>query len=298
MEVEWDTVADLRYGPSDTTLVNPIHIRVNDLGIWLNDPGAQRIVLLDTTGAARWFSGRQGSGPGEFRNVRDIEFLDTAKLGILDPANGRITVLGGDGEVLETIDVGNHGHAEEFAVLADGSFILVTLRPDSPLVHVDSRGSFVERYSIAWPRFAKLHSLASQNHTVVGPDRRYWVLGLAVGEVFMVFGPSPNEATVATYVEWTEAPDIGPPEQRGRVHLPLVPFSGINLAVTGDTILVLFGGKTEHRGRLLDAYSATTGAYLTSYVLPARPLDLSVHRGVFYLLLNTPNPRVLVLRPS
>lgn len=84
---------------------------VNDLGIWVSDPGHNHVLRFDATGLLLAEFGREGSGPGEFL-VPFILTVDSL-LTIDDPRQGRHVRFRADGTHKETTRVrhfaGPHG---------------------------------------------------------------------------------------------------------------------------------------------------------------------------------------------
>jgi len=292
----WDTVANLVYGATDSTFITPLHVRGGPSGIWISDGGIPRVALLDTAGHLQWLRGRRGEGPGEFRSIRDIEVFGDSELAVLDPRNGRISVLNIRGEFVSETPLTETGHAEQLAPLSGRRYGLMTMRPDSPVVWVDSMGVIAKRKPVPWTRFAELHPLATQNHTAGDRTGRRWVVTLAIGDRFWLGDGETAEIQEGLYIESVEVPNIPVPTGPAPVSLPLTPFAGTAAAIVGDSLFVLFGGTTELRQRLIDVYLLDSREYVKTYVLPVAATSFDVFGGIFSLILYGDNPHFLLLR--
>ena len=68
----------------------------------VGNSGTFEILYFDTDGALLRRAGREGDGPGEFRAITSFPATAGDTLTVYDVRLGRLTVLDGDGEVLET----------------------------------------------------------------------------------------------------------------------------------------------------------------------------------------------------
>jgi hypothetical protein len=277
-----------------------IAVRVDDGGIWLNDVSNGFVVRLDAVGEMDHTVGRRGGGPGEFQAARDVEFGTAGRLLVLDPGNARISYIDPDGTLRRQVSIpGEIGHAEQFSPLADGGFLLVTMRPDSPLVKLDSSGRLVWRRALPWGGYARLQSLAAQGHTAVSRDLRYAAYGMTFGEMFFVFVDGEPMPAGVSYVEVIKAPNLMPRVVNGDTTymMPLMPMAGADLAIHDDKLFVLFGGRTSERQRLVDVYRLPDGEYTHSLLLPRRVSRFTVHEGSLYVMFSDPHICLQRLRP-
>ena len=112
--------------------------------LYIVDRAASTIVVLDTTGAVLRRIGREGSGPGEFRNPRSL-FIDRDSLRIVDQGNGRIQVLTTDGVFIRSLPAPDAlGGAVSFR--SDGAGLVGRNGFDSTLAQrLDLNGTAVAR---------------------------------------------------------------------------------------------------------------------------------------------------------
>jgi hypothetical protein len=68
----WDTAYVIGGQLQDTTLLLPRLIAAGDGSVYVYDVGRHELVAFDVSGAQRWRFGREGAGPGEFRNPIDV----------------------------------------------------------------------------------------------------------------------------------------------------------------------------------------------------------------------------------
>ncbi len=300
LSVEWDTVSTRCLTAPRDSIGMAIALRVDSTGIWLNDVSNGFVVRVNSMGELAHVVGRRGGGPGEFQAARDIEFGTAGRLVVLDPGNARLSYIDADGTMRRQVPIpGEIGHAEQFTPLPDGGFLLVTMRPDSPLVKLDSAGRLVSRRAIPWPGYARLQSLAGQGHTAVSRDLRYAAYGMTFGEMFFVLVDGDPVRVPASYVEVIEAPELRPQVVNGDTTymMPLMPVAGADLAIEGNKLLVLFGGRTAERQRLVDVYLLPSGEYRYSFLLPRRVSRFAVYEGAMYTMFADPHICLQTLRP-
>jgi hypothetical protein len=76
---------------------------------------------------------------------------------------------------------------------------------------------------------------------------------------------------------------------------PQAPEAAQDLFVVGDTINVLYAGRTPEKGRILDQY-LITGRYLGSIRLPVVPLAVASSDGNLFAVVVEPEPAVVKFR--
>jgi hypothetical protein len=270
LPITWTTELDRCFTDRDS-IFYPSRVRRAGQHVWVNDVMAGRVVQLTADGQVVRYIGQRGSGPGEFQATRALEFAADGRIVVWDPLNSRLSYIDTAGAI-EQVTVELATHAEQFVPLADGGAILLAHRPDSPLVRVDAAGRRLGRQAMPWPRFATLAPLAAQQVTVAQASRGRAAVGLLFGEVFFLIE---DGAVVPRAFEYVEA--IPAPEIRGTVDAngdsvyampPMVITTGLDLALTDRWVVVLFGGRSDPRHRLLDFYDRETGRYVQSVVLP------------------------------
>ncbi len=79
--------------------------QLSDGRVVVANGGTQEVRFFDPTGAFLGSTGRRGAGPNEFENLARLEQIQGDSLVIFDSRLLRVTVLGPDGELSETIDL-------------------------------------------------------------------------------------------------------------------------------------------------------------------------------------------------
>lgn len=183
----WDTLWTVGGTLQDSVLLQPWRIAASADRVYVFDGAAARVLALSARdGSIVWTSGRKGSGPGEFKRVRDLEVGPGGRPMLLDVGNGRITTLDQSGAVYRQTNLRNVGYVDQFAPLPDGRAVLLTEHPDSSLAVVDSSGGIVERLALPWAEFAELHPLVRQG-TLASGGNRQWAFGFALGDGWFGF---------------------------------------------------------------------------------------------------------------
>ncbi|MCC7004120.1 MAG: hypothetical protein IT357_18340 [Gemmatimonadaceae bacterium] len=98
---QWTLTADLRIGSEEDgpTLFSWVKgLEVDSLGrMFIYEQTDQEIRLFDRDGQFIRLIARKGSGPGEILNAEGIQLARDGRLWIRDEANGRLTILDGEG---------------------------------------------------------------------------------------------------------------------------------------------------------------------------------------------------------
>ena len=137
-------VVDTLVPAGSTDLGHPAEITMAGGVLYLVDRAASAIVVLDTSGIVLRRIGREGSGPGEFRNPRSL-FVDHDTLRIVDQGNGRIQVLTSRGVFIRSLPAPDAlGGAVSFR--ADGTGLVARNGFDGTLAQrLDLNGSATAR---------------------------------------------------------------------------------------------------------------------------------------------------------
>lgn len=298
----WST--DLRIGgPSDdSTLQAVIHPVVNSSGIYVADIAAKRVMRLSHDGVVLWKFGGHGSGPNEFQEPRDIRLDSSGRIWVLDPANGRITILTPEGLVYRRISLDRVGkRAFEVIPLEDQGALLVTAGPDSPFVRIDSTGVVTENLPFPWPGFTEMNFMATQLVTAADPEAGVWVTGFRMGDSFFSFDNVRWEGYRGWFAEPIKFPVLTVTRNGNatRTHFPERPVSAaISVTLSPKRLYVLFGGHTERRKRIVDSFSRVDGSYEGTYILPEPAMEIAWHEGGLYVLQENPYPELVYLTPS
>ena len=292
----WDTLWSVGGAASDTLLLRPYLLAASGTGVYLYDGGSSQVLSFTPDGKLRWTFGRKGSGPNEFRGVRDVKVSESGESYLLDPRNARIVRLDTAGRVRTRIPLTTVGHAEQLAVLDGERIVLLTMDPARAFAIVDTAGKVRERFSLPWERFAKLDQIARQGLIVSGRGRE-WIFGFSMGDGWFRFdGAAPVRA--AGYVEHTEFPKIENLAGGGTKMAEYNACSACSASASGSTLYVHFGGYSRYRESVIDLYDLDDLRYQGSYVLPFKAVAISTVDDRVYALRDDPYPMLVALRPQ
>lgn len=277
---------------SDTTLINPYIMTATDSLLVLVEDD-QRIRAFDLAGKPEWSVGQAGGGPGEYRNIRDVKVAADGTLLVLDPDQGRITVLGSSGRLLYSIPLDQVGHAEQFAPVGAGRYAMLTMDPSSDLPVIDSAGRVVEHLPLPWPEYRSLDPLVRQAHLASSPGDPRVVLAF----IFADGWASLDSAGGAAYhfVEHTELPALIQSKTRATVSKRLVrnAQSATAVALQDQMLFVLFDGAGSLRRKQVDLYRVSNGEYVGSYRLPETTTTIAVAGRLLFTYSAEPNPTIV-----
>ncbi len=257
----------------DTTLINPYIMASDEGGVYLFEAD-NRIVRFDTTGTRRWVQGRDGGGPGEYRNPRDMEIGPDRGVWLVDPESGRVTVVDAEQGRVRAMFTMRVAYSALITPL-HGGFALYPSDLARDIFYFNERGDTVGTDTIPWSGFRQLEYLARGLHAAVDPQTGRWVLGFMYGNGWFAFDSAGRGSSRRYYVEPTRFPPVLKEHfADGSIGTKLVRTAGsaLDMDLRGDTVFVLFDGQEPDRRRKLDSYSWQTGNYLGSILLP-EPAD-------------------------
>jgi hypothetical protein len=285
-------VAEVHLSFSDTADLRPTLFRIAAFGdIWLVDQWAQRVALMEKGGALRWVTGRKGSGPLEFREIRDVSVLQNGYLAVLDAGLARITILNPRGNAVAHTQLATPARLEQIVPVSDTEFVVFAMGEDhgAQLLHVRSDGSEQGVVQIPWTGYGQVHRMAAQL-TLASGGGNTWSAGMLTGPRFFRYeGVSPLNGNT----EFIEP--VAPPEvvirttgNRTTSRLQMKFRAAARVAMSHDIMVVLFEGASDNAGRILDIYRVSTGRYLGTALLVQRPLDIQLFDGSVYGLYEDP----------
>lgn len=92
-------VRTISWEPADSAVLQPFDLEVTAGRILIADRGSNNLRVLDLEGGLAFVAGREGEGPGEFRDVRNVATsLDEARIALSDARNRRVTIYDSSGE--------------------------------------------------------------------------------------------------------------------------------------------------------------------------------------------------------
>lgn len=298
---EWDTVVAIG-GPNDTLLSRPGWLRAEGGRLYVFDGIDQRVLAFDDAGRLRWTWGRQGAGPGELRGVRDMRLDAQGNIVLLDADNLRITLVSPTGQLIREIPIRTElARPEGIVPLPRGEYLLWTLSAEAPFVRLGPAGEEVARHPFPWAGFAELPPMATQGTLATDPSSGRFAFAFAFGNGFFLFDEVDGTPVVGRFVEHTPWPTIattGDESRRttGFTERPI--FSAADALLSDSVLSVLFVGRSPGERRMLDRFSAETGAYIGSWQLPFRTGTVAEAEGIVYAVVNDPFPGVIGLRPA
>jgi hypothetical protein len=296
----WTTGMSIGGVEDDSTLMIIGGILANDAGVYVADIAAKRIAHFNHDGTMIWTYGREGSGPDEFRDPRDIRLDAHGRVWVLDSRNSRIVILEPTGVVHRRIPLGELP-ASPFEIIPqphDGAIVVVH-NPVAPFMEIDSTGALVAQRAFPWPDFQELHPLATQLLTVTDPASDQWVTAFRMGDGLFGFAGSRPHGK-GWFAEEIAFPM--PVTTRGdgvtSTSFNERPVSAArSLTLSPEHLYVLFGGSTEHHRRLVDVYSRTDLSYKSSFLLPEPAINITWYHGGLYALQENPYPELVHITP-
>lgn len=242
------------------------------------DHGTMQLRAFNTAGQELWRAGRKGAGPGEFRNAMDVELRANGEFAVLDMSNRRITTVSPAGQVRRTTPL--TFTASRFVPLSDTTqFALASDDSTTLWTAVNTHGQNTAR--IASPPWLSRHgSLARETFTSsLGQGA---VMTFRWSHEIILLNGEGAVRTVIHGVEPVPLPGIKSyPLNVGKFKGyssridPKATPGALSVTTRGQDILVLFAGATQFRGRIVDVYNATTGAYKGSHLLPSEAVEIA-----------------------
>lgn len=266
------------------------------------DYGAMEVRVFSRDGKQLWREGRSGAGPGEYRNVMDVEVRSNGQIALLDMVNRRISTLSSNGKLRRTIPL--ELNSSRFVATADTSSYTLAGDDSSTLwVSVNENGK-VDRRMAAPSSLIARHSLAREQFTASLGTRS--VMAYRWSDRMLVLESDGGVQNIVDGIERVALPDIKQyPAKYGkftgtvaRVDPTATP-GALSVATNGNLIYVLFAGRTKERGRIVDVYDADAGTYLGSHLLPVVAQEIALlSDGSVVALRMEPVPALDVMRPS
>jgi hypothetical protein len=183
--------------------------------------------------------------------------------------------------------------------LADRSVLVSTAVIGRPFLHLNRAGGELAAYSVVMPDGTEPTRMQAQTTLASTAGGRGCVAAFRVGPGFLVFDGA-RLGPLRPYVEAIGFPEVERKKGDGAGGERLLYGKGAASAIAtrGDTLLVLFGGKSSRASRVLDFYDLEDGAYLHSLELPLVARAFA-NTGDTYLFLGMKGgfPVLLAARP-
>jgi len=280
-KVQWDTVWRTNRSFMDSVLPAPTLMTFNRGTLFVFDPAMARLAALDAkTGALLWKVGRVGQGPQEFAGVSAL-FLDRAGgVGVVDIRNGRIARVSALGQFTGLVPTATVGHqANEVCAFGDNRFVAADVGTSTPLV-LDSMGGLIKKLSPIWQDLVDAPSNDSRQVLLWNDETgKRCLVALLSGRGFALLSPD-RAPVVARYAEDFDVYGVGERKGEGEIKFAAI----YDAEFVADTVLILFSGRTPDKARLIDRFSATSGKYLGTYLLPFKTVEFAAGGGMVFEL--------------
>lgn len=304
VEPAWDTLTWVQTEPQDTLLFNTGHVTAADAGIWVLDRLGFQIAHFDWDGALQWYAGREGGGPGEFANPRNLALDQDQVVWVLDAENHRISGFDLEGRLHHEFGLGELDRIlQSFAVTPDGERFFSMVYDDAlEPVLIDAQGGVEFGPPIPIPDAGQAAwGMAFQGRPTPEVLGDRWFYAFTMGDGLFPMDGLELALDRIRYPEWIPFPRMIEEEWRDgnvtntttRMEDPTFAASDVHLS--NDRLYVRFAGTTEEAGRLVDVYDAWSGDYQETLLLPFRG-RLAVWEDRFVLARDTPVVELLVLK--
>lgn len=276
----------------DTTLIDPYLMASDSGGVFLFETDG-RVLRYDTTGGRLWVQGHKGGGPGEYRNPRDMKFGPDHGIWLVDPDQGRVTVLDpAEGRVRAMIPM-QVPYSNTITPLRTGFVLYPSFLPND-IYYFGAQGDTIVSDTIQWSG-RSLEWMARQIRSAVDPQSSQWVIGFIYGNGWFAYDTMRQGTTRRYYVEPTRFPPVikeNFPDGAIGTKLVRTPPSALDLELRGDTVFVLFGGGGADERKKIDLYSFKTGNYLKSFLLPWQAEEIGLCGKYLAVYTSRPVPKL------
>ncbi len=287
----------------DSLLLMPSQLVADSAHVYVLDPGGPRVVAFRAyDGTVAWTFERRGAGPGELRAPTAIARSGAGELLVLDEANQRVTVLGGDGRFARSIPLRAGFGFESLCARGGGEVLLKRSGHRGGLVRIAADGAPIAEADLPWP--AGDAAWSAQWHGRLAGSGDGCVLALSLGLGFVVHDAAGLRAPVA-YVEPFALPAVEITQQRQGSQLTVSQrivgerSAAIDAAVADGRLHVLFGGESSLAYRIVDVYRLPGGAYERSHSFRAGIERIAVAGQMLYALVREGDvPRLVAFRTA
>ncbi len=277
-------------------LTNPQLLAAGGDTAYVYDAGTQELIALSKTGKVVWRIGRAGRGPREFSNPVDLQIAPNGDLHVLDADVSRITIVNRAGRVADMHTVQERLH--RIVPRASGWWGVSLGRPEL-FVSVTTQGQAqVDRGVAGPPDIAARHILAREPQVAPLPNGGAVVAFVWASRLLLV-DPAGNLtadlegpehipfAEIRTYT-------IETPQTATVTRVDPKALSGAREVAANDTMaLVVFGGTTGDRGKVVDRYDLRSKRYVDSARLPRQPAAIRIVGNALLALELDPAPALV-----
>ena len=285
--------------PADTLLLLPMELAVSEDVVFVLDTYGHRVSGFDgASGRHLWSRGGRGAGPADLNAPRLMQLAFGGGVDVADGGNARIARFGPSGEAAAPIPVRGTPQVHGLCALGEGEWLLATMIPGERLLQYAPARDTIIPIGLPGPYDGSEPAIATQAQ-LAGDGRGGCVLTFSLGAGFALFEED-GFGPFRPYVEPLDLPaaDVRTAEERTRERILDMQPGALDAKFVGDEVWILFGGGSEHAGRLLDRYDRSTGAYAGSRVLPAEAQKFAVDAERIYALIRRAGYPILVAWPG
>lgn len=288
----WDTVWATSRRLTDTLIPSPNLMTYSSGRLFVYDNSLSRVVALDAaTGRPLWAVGRMGNGPNELAGIAAILPDREGGVALVDIRNRRITRIDPLGQFSAPVPVTTIGQQpNQVCYMKNGTFVVADVFQPN-LLAMTSTGELIERLGPIW---LDVVSLAMESRHVLlrnDPLGERCLVALLTGRGFAIVTPDLSTRT-ARYVEPFDVHGLGERRSEGDVKFSAI----VDAEFSGDTLLVLFSGRTKEKYRLIDRFVGVEGRYLDTFLLPFGTDEMAAGDGQVFVL-DPEQTGVVALRP-
>lgn len=285
----WDTIATL----TPKAAGFPFGFFVSSNGFAYYDQINHRLVGFDRKGNEVHTSDTALGGRESLGEIRNVRLLADGRIAALDANRHELVILSRDWSSMKRVNLRAKGRIEQFIPYGKSGFLLWTFDADRPFEVLDSAGAPLGTISILWPQYRGLHPL-TRSGILASDENENWVYAFSSGAGWFPYRGAQSRGFQA-YIEPLPFPAVLEQSEGSNTNAHLGRFTTAARAgiVVSGTFYVLFGGKSDLRGRLIDEYRMSDGTYLKSLVVPPDGVALAARAGKIYLLTADPVVRVL-----
>lgn len=271
--------------PDGTVLGNPLRITASPGGGFVAADWADLAVqAFSPRGEPLWRFGRDGRGPGEFLQIRHMEYNGDTLL-VLDNKNRRLTALSADGQLLSSRRLPATELSQVLPAFGSGGRVL---RPhvggrDTLWMSVSDSGA-VASAALMPGEVSFRDDLAGESFTSRAGAGA--VVAFRWSSQLMLLDENGDVRAVADGIERVAFPKMKTyeldPNIKGVTKMvvrrvdPKATPAARSVAADSRRVFVLFRGATEYRDRIVDTYDAHRGDYRGSILLPREVADIAI----------------------
>ncbi len=279
-------------------LTNPRLLAARGDDVYVYDGGTQELIAFTRAGRGRavWRAGRAGKGPSEFSNPVDLQVAPNGDIHVLDSDVSRITIVDPGGHVVDMRTIAEPLH--RIVPRRAGWWGAPLARPHI-LVPVTADGKPGVQDSDPTPAdISKRHILVREPHVAPRPNGGA-IVGFVWSSRLLVIDPDgklvadlegPEHIPFAELRSYT----IEIPQKATVQRIDPKAHVGSRYVAVNDTMaLVLFGGTTRDRGKIVDRFDLRARRYVDSAKLPRQPAALRIVGNSLVALELDPAPAIV-----